>query len=164
MAEPKVAEQKSPAEVKEAGPQERPAAPLKASLEALKSFGQFKLFATVIRKMAGKFGDQYAGLENMEPGSGRKARFLAEATYSEQRKILKKRLQAWRDQLASEEKLDKLVANSIQRSEKLTGLLNENLKLALDASRDWNARTGRWRPSLPTPRKPRARKSSMFRL
>lgn len=77
------------------------------------------------------------GAKVMNPGSrARKNIFLTESSKKEDRKALKKRLQAWRDLLSEFEDVNQALEEAQKRAESAESQLRSNLKRAVDASKE----------------------------
>lgn len=107
-------------------PVDNPAQFLKDSSDKLVKFGGFDLLESCIE-----------GAQNMNPErKARKRIFLTEVSKKEDRDTLKKTLEIWSSILSSSDNIGEMVEESEKRSEAAHVLLNKNLGMAVDATRD----------------------------
>lgn len=103
-------------------PQER----YKEPLEKLVKFGKFTILDATVE-----------GLKELNPTKpARRDIFLKEADNKEKRKQLKERLKTWRTLIAEEESIDKIIEKSQEEVAKAEALLNKNVQIALQETRD----------------------------
>ncbi len=120
------AAQEAPAKTKEAQKINNPAQALEQNLDELMEYGGFELIEASVD-----------GAKVMSPESkARKNIFLNEAGRKKDRQDLKKQLQLWYDLLNESEDVTELIGKAEERSNSAAGLLNQNLKKALESTRE----------------------------
>jgi len=103
-----------------------PSESLEQSLAKLAKYGSFDFLESAID-----------GVQSLNPErKARKNIFLTDNTKKRERAELKKKLELWRDLLASGGDISQMAETSQQRSEEAAALLKKNLKKAVDASRE----------------------------
>lgn len=94
--------------------------------DLLQKYGGFSLLETTLD-----------GLKEMNPKSkARKNIFLSESSKAGSRDTLEKRLNLWLELIEGTDEIDEMVGNCSETVESNEKLLNENVKRALDASKD----------------------------
>ena len=101
-------------------------APLEESIEALLDYGGFDIIK-----------DTIDGAGALDPESkARKSIFLTDAGKRTERDKLRNRLSLWLDLISGTEEITTMVTSSQEKAESATKLLNENLKKAIQETRD----------------------------
>ncbi len=125
MAEQEIKPQTEAVKEKEKAPSQSTAASLEELTDQLMEYGGFELIESSVE-----------GAKVMNPASkARKNIFLTESGKKEDRKALKKRLQAWHDLLSEFEDVNQALEEAQQRTESAGAQLKTNLKRAIDASK-----------------------------
>jgi len=128
-------QQQAPEQVKEQVKEK--VAPLAAGdFEPFAAYGRFEFFKSVIRKIMTSSGEQMVGVENMDPASGRSARFLKDPEWQKERKELKARLELWKMLVSGAASLEDLQANAVKQHDDVSKLKKDNLTNAVASIRD----------------------------
>ncbi|MEZ0540554.1 type VI secretion system contractile sheath protein TssC [Fibrella arboris] len=103
-----------------------PAQQVADSVQQLERFGGFEFVETTVE-----------GAQNLNPAKkARKTIFLTEKGSEKERKLLKKRLEAWSDLLANHDDIVKMVGEAEDKTALAANTLRLNLKAALDSTKE----------------------------
>jgi len=104
--------------------------------EPFAAYGRFEFFKSVIRKIMTSNGEQIVGVENMDPASGRSARFLKDPEWQKERKEMKDRLELWKRLISGTASFEELQPTAIKYHDEVVNLKKDNLTKAVASIRD----------------------------